>query len=173
MRLPRSLSFIVPALLLAAAPMAASAQTGSVVGTVVKQSDGSPIAGAQVRIVGMNRGAISNAEGRYVIPAIPTGGDWPAPGGLKVTGDQHGGQGGANGVGAVDFQFLGQGKRRQQGPAKQGRQRGIVPCDSGHFLRNPIQDNRLRMPRMLQKYDSCVSLHPINPIDRRCRVKNC
>ena len=50
-----------------------AAQTGTVTGTVTDAATGAPIAGAQLVIQGTNVGGLSNAEGRYLITAVPTG----------------------------------------------------------------------------------------------------
>ena len=55
------------------AHLPAPEQTGTIDGRVVSQGTGSPIAGAQVEIVGTGFGAIANAEGRFVITDVPVG----------------------------------------------------------------------------------------------------
>ncbi|HKK92919.1 MAG TPA: SusC/RagA family TonB-linked outer membrane protein [Longimicrobiales bacterium] len=49
------------------------AQTGSVTGTVRDAGTGQPLTGVQMVIVGTNSGALTNAEGRYLITGVPTG----------------------------------------------------------------------------------------------------
>jgi TonB-linked SusC/RagA family outer membrane protein len=59
-------------LALSAAP--ALAQTGTVEGRVTAAATGDPIAGAQVIMVGTNIGARTDADGRYVLLNVATGG---------------------------------------------------------------------------------------------------
>lgn len=54
-------------------PMAASAQTGQLVGTVTSASTGAPLGEVQVFVVGQNLGALSRADGRYIILNVPAG----------------------------------------------------------------------------------------------------
>ena len=55
-------------------PVAASAQqVGTVTGTVVDSGNGQPIAGAQVYLPGLQLGALSNAQGRFLIVNVPVG----------------------------------------------------------------------------------------------------
>lgn len=67
----RWLATAVLATLGTAAPLAA--QQGSVTGVVTQVADGAPLPGAQVSIQGTTRGALTNDEGRYLIPAVPVG----------------------------------------------------------------------------------------------------
>lgn len=60
-------------LLLLATVSVVSAQTGTVTGRVVDQRSLDPIAGAQVHIPSSNIGALSNADGRYLILNVPVG----------------------------------------------------------------------------------------------------
>jgi len=55
----------------ASAPL--EAQTGSVTGTVRDAETGQPLTGAQMVIVGTNQGALTNADGRYLIPGVALG----------------------------------------------------------------------------------------------------
>lgn len=68
---------IVPALVCAAVgflPSSLGAQdTGSVTGQVVNGSTGQPLSGAQVVIVGLDVGALTESNGRFLIPNVPTG----------------------------------------------------------------------------------------------------
>lgn len=62
-------------LMLALTPAATAAQTqntGQITGTVTDLSGG-PLIGAQVVVVGLNRGAIAGGGGRYVINGVPAG----------------------------------------------------------------------------------------------------
>ncbi|HEU4630054.1 MAG TPA: TonB-dependent receptor [Gemmatimonadaceae bacterium] len=63
------------ALLLAAAPPALGAQPpdGVVAGRVVAAATGAPLADVTVRVEGTTRGALSDAEGRFRIGAVPAG----------------------------------------------------------------------------------------------------
>jgi TonB-linked SusC/RagA family outer membrane protein len=54
-------------------PMAAAAQTGTVVGQVVGAQDGRPLSGAQVIIVGTQRGTLAGADGTFSIESVPAG----------------------------------------------------------------------------------------------------
>jgi len=49
------------------------AQTGSVTGSVIDATTGQPLVGAQMVIVGTNQGALTNAEGRYLITGVALG----------------------------------------------------------------------------------------------------
>ncbi len=59
-------------LALSAAP--ALAQTGTVEGRVTAAATGDPVTGAQVIMVGTNLGARTDADGRFVLLNVPTGG---------------------------------------------------------------------------------------------------
>lgn len=54
-------------------PAVAFAQTGMVMGAITDQSSGDPIPGASVQIRALNRGALSNVDGRYVLRDVPVG----------------------------------------------------------------------------------------------------
>jgi len=54
-------------------PTAASAQNGQVVGTVTSAGTGAPLGEVQVFVVEQNLGALSRADGRYLILNVPTG----------------------------------------------------------------------------------------------------
>lgn len=55
-------------------PIALSAQErGSVTGQVVDQATQRPLQGVQVSLPGTNLGTITNAQGRFMIPNVPTG----------------------------------------------------------------------------------------------------
>jgi TonB-linked SusC/RagA family outer membrane protein len=49
------------------------AQTGSVTGTVRDAETGQPLVGVQMVLVGTNQGALTNAEGRYLLPGVEIG----------------------------------------------------------------------------------------------------
>jgi TonB-linked SusC/RagA family outer membrane protein len=61
------------ALLFFSAPMAAAQQTGAITGRVTRVGTASPVQGAQVQIVGTERGAVTDAQGRFLITAVPAG----------------------------------------------------------------------------------------------------
>jgi TonB-linked SusC/RagA family outer membrane protein len=67
----RALSAALAALLLATA-VPASAQQGTVSGLITDRA-GTPLSGVQVMLVGTQRGVLSGADGRYVMPAVPAG----------------------------------------------------------------------------------------------------
>ncbi|HEY9515031.1 MAG TPA: carboxypeptidase-like regulatory domain-containing protein, partial [Gemmatimonadaceae bacterium] len=75
MTLPVQRWFQIAGMALAAlAPVAvASAQNGTITGTVVEQAGRAPVPAAQVHIVGTTLGAQTNAEGKYTIRGIPAG----------------------------------------------------------------------------------------------------
>ena len=58
------------AMLIATAPLAA--QTGSVTGEV-RTSEGQPLSGAQVQVVGTSLGSLTQADGRFLIRGVPVG----------------------------------------------------------------------------------------------------
>ncbi len=58
---------------LVGAPAEARAQQGAVVGRVTDKTSEQPIAGAQVVVTGTSRGALTGADGRYRIGALPAG----------------------------------------------------------------------------------------------------
>ncbi len=47
------------------------AATGRVTGTVTDSASGAPVEGAQVRVTGTSLGTLTNAQGRFVLPAVP------------------------------------------------------------------------------------------------------
>lgn len=49
------------------------AQTGSIAGQVVSEETGQPIGGAHVQVEGRDAGALSNADGRYLIRSVEPG----------------------------------------------------------------------------------------------------
>jgi hypothetical protein len=67
--------YAVPALamLLALTPMLRAQQTGVVAGQVIDAGTSEARPGTGVAIVGTTRGAIADANGRFVIPAVPVG----------------------------------------------------------------------------------------------------
>jgi iron complex outermembrane recepter protein len=71
-RLAGAAALLFVGLLLLGSPSAAEAQTGTVQGQVVAQ-DGSPLASAQVSIVGTGRGGLSDALGAFRITLVPAG----------------------------------------------------------------------------------------------------
>lgn len=50
-----------------------SAQQGTIVGRATDVSTGQPVTEVQVSVVGTNRGALTNSEGRYLIPGLTPG----------------------------------------------------------------------------------------------------
>ena len=54
-------------------PLSAQAQTGNVTGSVVAATTGQPINGTQVSIVGTTQGALSNANGRFLVTNVTAG----------------------------------------------------------------------------------------------------
>jgi TonB-linked SusC/RagA family outer membrane protein len=58
---------------LVSASDASAQQTGTVTGTVTDSGNGQVIAGAQVYIPGLQLGALSNAQGRFLIVNVPAG----------------------------------------------------------------------------------------------------
>ncbi|MBA2245860.1 MAG: SusC/RagA family TonB-linked outer membrane protein [Gemmatimonadetes bacterium] len=59
---------------LAVLPAGALAQErGTITGQVVDQATQRPLGGAQIFIVGSNRGTLTNQEGRFLIPNVPAG----------------------------------------------------------------------------------------------------
>lgn len=74
--LSRASSFLATlalALALAVPSLLSAQQTGSVTGTVVDATNRAPLSGAQVSIEGTQRGALSDARGRFLILQVPTG----------------------------------------------------------------------------------------------------
>lgn len=65
---------VARAALLVALPVTLVAQaTGRVEGTVASRDDGMPLADVTVRVEGTTRGALTDAQGRFVLGALPTG----------------------------------------------------------------------------------------------------
>lgn len=60
-------------LALAAAPGAAQTGGGRITGTVVDSTSNQPVVGVQVTVSNTRLGAVTNAEGRYTVPAVPAG----------------------------------------------------------------------------------------------------
>src|SRR5881628_3468647 len=54
-------------------PTLASAQQGTISGTVTDQTSGQPVVGAKVGVVGTTFITQTNAEGRYTLARIPAG----------------------------------------------------------------------------------------------------
>ncbi|HEY0023544.1 MAG TPA: TonB-dependent receptor [Longimicrobium sp.] len=61
------------ALALALAPVAATAQAGTVRGRVVEQGSNSPLQGVSVSVVGGGPTAVTNQEGRFALSNVPAG----------------------------------------------------------------------------------------------------
>ncbi|PEN12969.1 SusC/RagA family TonB-linked outer membrane protein [Longibacter salinarum] len=56
-----------------ALPEAATAQTGTIVGTVVEEATGEPLPGVNVVLVGSQKGSSTNVDGTYTIPGVDPG----------------------------------------------------------------------------------------------------
>ena len=74
-RVTRLAARAVVALVLLAAPLSGQrpASTGRIAGRVVDQATGAPLSDVGIQVVGTTLGAMSDADGRYAIPAIPAG----------------------------------------------------------------------------------------------------
>jgi TonB-linked SusC/RagA family outer membrane protein len=71
---PRLAAALFVSLAITLVPSALSAQeTGRIRGTVTDAATGAPIADAQVTVVGADRGAVSDIQGRFVISDVPSG----------------------------------------------------------------------------------------------------
>ena len=70
----RGTAVVLAVLLIAAlaAPSPAQGQTGSLAGRIT-DAQGEPLGGANVTLVEVHRGAVSQMNGEYVIPAVPPG----------------------------------------------------------------------------------------------------
>ena len=66
-------TFALLALALPFAAGVASAQTGTIVGTITDGANKAPIPSVQVQIVGSTRGVISGTDGHYRIVGVPSG----------------------------------------------------------------------------------------------------
>lgn len=74
MQSTRLLGTAIVCIVLAMTPALSEAQqTGQVTGQVLRQSDLSPLSGAQVAIEGTGLGGLSNNQGRFLINNVPTG----------------------------------------------------------------------------------------------------
>jgi hypothetical protein len=60
--------------LLAALPSAAHAQRAQITGLVFDSTAAAPLAGAEVFLIGTDYSAVTNADGRFLIPNLPPGG---------------------------------------------------------------------------------------------------
>jgi TonB-linked SusC/RagA family outer membrane protein len=58
---------------LALSPARADAQTGRIQGLVTDETNGRPLVGAQVLVVGTGLGGLTNADGRYALGEVPVG----------------------------------------------------------------------------------------------------
>lgn len=61
------------ALVLIAVPATASAQDGTITGTVVEEGTQRPLVGAQVTVLGTTLGSLVNEDGRFMITGVPAG----------------------------------------------------------------------------------------------------
>lgn len=59
--------------LVIALPQAAAAQSGTITGRVTDAASGSPVDQVHLNVIGTRFGAVSNAEGRYIIRNVPHG----------------------------------------------------------------------------------------------------
>jgi TonB-dependent starch-binding outer membrane protein SusC len=66
-------ALLIALLFALAAPAMLHAQTGQVTGRIVSAETEQPLVDAQVFVVGTNRSAISNQEGRFTITGVPAG----------------------------------------------------------------------------------------------------
>lgn len=73
MRLVSRWTLCIAALVFVAVPSHRASAQGTVRGTVTDSSTHQPIAGAQVRIVGSDRGATTDASGNYRVTNVPAG----------------------------------------------------------------------------------------------------
>jgi TonB-dependent starch-binding outer membrane protein SusC len=69
---PLALCMALLALVVGLEPASAQAQTGTITGMVITQT-GEPVSGAQVVIVGTQRGTLTNARGAFILTAVPAG----------------------------------------------------------------------------------------------------
>ncbi len=72
-RLVRGAAILAAGTLFLGAPVAAAAQQGTIQGRVVDARSGTPIASAQVSVVGTQRGTLTDAQGEFRLPGIPAG----------------------------------------------------------------------------------------------------
>jgi iron complex outermembrane receptor protein len=56
-----------------AAQAGAQATTGTISGRVVDSTSQQPLAGVTVRISGTQRGALTQADGAFILPGVPSG----------------------------------------------------------------------------------------------------
>lgn len=66
-------AWVVGALLALAGATPTAGQSGTIVGEVLNRTTGQPLPGAQVFVVGTNRGALANQDGRFLIQQVPAG----------------------------------------------------------------------------------------------------
>ena len=66
-------AYALVALATAAGAGAAAAQQGTITGRVTDAGGGRPVPSAQVRVVGSNQGALTNAEGAYTLRGVSPG----------------------------------------------------------------------------------------------------
>jgi TonB-linked SusC/RagA family outer membrane protein len=59
--------------LLAFAAVPAAAQSGQLAGTVSDSASGAPVSGAQIIVTGTTLGTLTSDQGRFTVPAVPTG----------------------------------------------------------------------------------------------------
>lgn len=71
--LRKGLGFVTAALLAAALPIGAQAQTGTVSGTVTDEVTGAPLSTVQIYIMGSPRNTLSSATGTFTLTDIPAG----------------------------------------------------------------------------------------------------
>lgn len=72
-RVSRFVPILALTALLALPSFLAAQQTGSITGTVVDATNQQPLSGAQISVEGTQRGALSDARGRFLILRVPTG----------------------------------------------------------------------------------------------------
>ncbi|MEE8134829.1 MAG: carboxypeptidase-like regulatory domain-containing protein, partial [Gemmatimonadales bacterium] len=68
-----SLAGVTLALLLYSSPDLNAQQTGTIVGQVTRERDGSPLATINVSVEGTNLSTITGTDGRYTLQRVPAG----------------------------------------------------------------------------------------------------
>ena len=68
-----SLASVTLTLLLGLSPVLDAQQTGTIVGQVTRERDGSPLASVNVSVEGTNLSTITGTDGRYTLQRVPAG----------------------------------------------------------------------------------------------------
>ncbi|MCG6955014.1 MAG: carboxypeptidase-like regulatory domain-containing protein, partial [Gemmatimonadetes bacterium] len=76
--LSRSMYFLAAGLLMAVlaglfGPASVAAQTGAITGTIVSNQTGEPLSAVQVSVEGTGLGALTQANGKFLILRVPAG----------------------------------------------------------------------------------------------------